>query len=182
MYSNSCMLGWPTKLDKMAPSAPDHVRRKNIRKECIAWCHTQKKVTSRKEKCYVLDVVMGTIRHIRLNKTLTSFSFSPNLPSKTIKVIQTQINIINGPLLPTQPYYIMTAITNTVFQKHGKPLFFYNIFKDWFAIESAIVFTRFKSNHCLVMSVPQSVTQSVMPWVCCAFGNLSKTEYFGKWG
>ena len=67
---------------------------------------------------------MGTIRHIRLNKTLTSFSFFPNLPSKTIKVIQTQINIINGPLLPTQPYYIMTAITNTVFQKHGKPLFF----------------------------------------------------------
>ena len=105
---------------------------------------------------------MGTIRHIRLNKTLTSFSFSPNLPSKTIKVIQTQINIINGPLLPTQPYYIMTAITNTVFQKHGKPLFFYNIFKDWFAIESAIVFTRFKSNHCLVMSVPRpSVSHSV---------------------
>ena len=52
---------------------------------------------------HVLDVVMGrqTIRHIELNKTLTSFYLSlPNLPSKTIKVGQTPINIINEPLLP----------------------------------------------------------------------------------
>ena len=65
----------------------------------------KEKENNYKEKCYALDVVMGTIRHIRLNKTLTSFSFSPNLPSKTIKVIQTQINIINGPLLPTTVLY-----------------------------------------------------------------------------
>ena len=108
---------------------------------------------------------MGTIRHIRLNKTLTSFSFSPNLPSKTIKVIQTQINIINGPLLPTQPYYIMTAITNTVFQKHGKPLFF-TIFSRIGLLLNPLSFLP-DSSPIIAQSCPsldpQSVTQSVMP-------------------
>ena len=140
----------------------------------------RKKVTSRKEKwnnykekCYVLDVVMGTIRHIRLNKTLTSFSFSPNLPSKTIKVIQTQINIINGPLLPTQPYYIMTAITNTVFQKHGKPLFLLQYFQGL-----VCYWIRYRFYQIQVQSLPSHVRPSVSHSVSNALGLLCLWQSF----
>ena len=125
-----------------------------------------------KEKCYVLDVVMGTIRHIRLNKTLTSFSFSTNLPSKTIKVIQTQIIIINGPLLPTQAYYIMTAITNTVFQKHGKPLFlqyFQGLVCYWI---------RYRFYQIQVQSFPSHARPSVSHSVSNALGLLCLWQSF----